>query len=182
MKELDYDKADSSVLENYKKFIETILFILETSGNENPKRANIFTTNYDLLIEYTFEKILSERSNCYFNDGSRGFINRILSPQSYNLEVSEMGYYNNFKREVITINLQKMHGSVSWSKKEDKINVSYENKFDNILGSINKKVLRLSTRSNNGDKIRLRSKTFWNKETKIRPFRTPMNTEFSKKI
>lgn len=72
MKEFIYENVDKDVRDNYETFINILLFILYTSGNENPKRANIFTTNYDLLFEYTFEKILKKRSNCYFNDRSRG--------------------------------------------------------------------------------------------------------------
>lgn len=132
MKEFDYSNVNSNVTENYKTFINTVLFLLDTSGNENPKRANIFTTNFDLLFEYSFEEVLKKRGNCYFNDGSRGFINRVLNPQSYNLTVSEMGYYNNYKKEVSTINLSKMHGSVSWTKSDNDINVFYEKQFKNI--------------------------------------------------
>ncbi len=43
-----------------------------------------------------------------------------------------MGYYNNYKKEVSTINLLKMHGSVNWSKSENQIRVSYENKLKNF--------------------------------------------------
>lgn len=134
MKNFKYEGCTNyATLENYRKFIEKILDILDTSGNERPKRANIFTTNYDLLFENTFEKILESRINCYFNDGSRGFISRTLSPQSYNLSISQMGYYDNYKKEVSTINLLKMHGSVSWSKKScDLIEVSYNKEFENI--------------------------------------------------
>ena len=134
MKAFDYnDCTEKKVLENYYKFIEKILDILDTNGNERPKRANIFTTNYDLLFENIFEKVLENRTNCYFNDGSRGFINRTLSPQSYNLSISQMGYYDNYKKEVPTINLLKMHGSVSWNKKSNNlIEVSYGQEFENI--------------------------------------------------
>lgn len=134
MKEFCYNSCtQTEVLENYQKFIEKIIYILRTNGNENPKRANIFTTNYDLLFENTFEKILADTTNCYFNDGSRGFINRTLKPQCYNLNISQMGYSDNYKREVPTINLLKMHGSVSWSKQDDNlIKVSYDNRFEEI--------------------------------------------------
>lgn len=43
-----------------------------------------------------------------------------------------MGYYNNYKKEVSTINLLKMHGSVNWSKSENQIRVSYENDLKHI--------------------------------------------------
>lgn len=120
------DENNTTVLNNYYKLINIILNILDTNGSEKPKRANIFTTNYDLLFEHTFEEILKERQNCYFNDGSIGFKDKILSPQSYHLSVSEMGYSDGYKREVPTINLLKIHGSVSWKNKDSKIYVSYD--------------------------------------------------------
>lgn len=133
MKCYEYSDENITTLYNYQSFIEKILDVLDTNSNERPKRANIFTTNYDLLFEYTFEKILENRTNCYFNDGSRGFINRTLSPQSYNLSISETGYYDVYKKEVSTVNLLKMHGSVSWCKKDDAlIEVEYNSKFENI--------------------------------------------------
>lgn len=137
MKNFKYESENGieieKTLKNYYEFVKNILDILDTNGNEKPKRANIFTTNYDLLFENTFEKILKDRSNCYFNDGSRGFISRTLSPQSYNLIVSEMGYYDNYKKEISTINLFKMHGSVNWTKKDNYlIEVLYKDIFENI--------------------------------------------------
>ena len=133
MKSFVYETGDKTALDNYRIFVEKVLDVLDTNGNERPKRANIFTTNYDLLFENTFEKILENRNNCYFNDGSRGFTSRTLSPQSYNWSVSEMGYYDNYKKEVSTINLLKMHGSVSWNKKSNNlIEVCYGKKFENI--------------------------------------------------
>lgn len=126
------DDAKRGVLDNYYKLVKTILAILDTNGNEKPKRANIFTTNYDLLFEYTFEEILKKRQNCYFNDGSRGFKDKILSPYSYSLNVSEMGYYDGYKREVPTINLYKIHGSVSWKNQDSQIYVVYDKSNDEI--------------------------------------------------
>ena len=32
------------------------------------------------MFEKTFEKILNKKENVYFNDGSSGFINRVLNP------------------------------------------------------------------------------------------------------
>lgn len=134
MKEFDYlNCIEEEVIKNYQIFISKLIDILDASGNERPKRANIFTTNYDLLFENTFENILKEKSNCYFNDGSCGFISRTLNPQSYNLNISQSGYSDNFKKEIPTINLLKMHGSVSWSKKDDElIEVSYTDTFNGL--------------------------------------------------
>lgn len=136
MKSFDVTAAtgdNRNTLENYYLFVKKVVEILESEGNERPKKANIFTTNYDLIFEYTFERILQEGKNSYFNDGSTGFVTRTLNPQNYNLSISQVGYNDNFKREVPTVNLQKMHGSVSWEKSDDElIVVSYDREYSDM--------------------------------------------------
>ena len=57
MKEFNYsDCTEKQVTDNYKIFINKLLDILNASGNERPKKANVFTTNYDSLFENTFEQ------------------------------------------------------------------------------------------------------------------------------
>jgi hypothetical protein len=135
------DPKYKQVIESYKTFIGLVLGILDKESNEKPKRANIFTTNYDLLFESTFDEISKENPLCYFNDGSRGFINRTLDTDNFYLNVSHSGYHDNYRREVPTINLFKMHGSVSWKKSDDRIIVSCKDYFhhdmDDIIESIN---------------------------------------------
>lgn len=137
------DEADDiykQVIESYKTFVELVLGILEHESNEKPKRANIFTTNYDLLFETTFDTISRENPLCYFNDGSRGFIRRTLDTDNFYLNVSHSGYHDNFRREVPTLNLFKMHGSVSWKKSNGRIRVAFSNKvlkdLDNVIDRI----------------------------------------------
>ena len=127
------EKEYCNVSSLYKKFINTILEILNHESNEKPKRANIFTTNYDLMFEIAFDEINKVNPICYFNDGSKGFINRSLNVANFNLNISHSGYHDNYKCEVPTINLFKIHGSVSWNKENDSIMVNYENNsFNNI--------------------------------------------------
>lgn len=123
----DYENYDLKVKDNYLNFIKFIIRTLSNQGFDRPRRANIFTTNYDLLFEDTFERIINENQNCFFNDGSMGFMNKYLNPNWYNLVISQAGYNDNYKREIPMINLLKMHGSVSWKKENDnRIKVSYE--------------------------------------------------------
>lgn len=128
MMDNNYEKYDSKVKANYLKFIEFIISTLSNQGFDRPRRANIFTTNYDLLFEDTFEQIIDSSQNCFFNDGSMGFMNQYLNSSWYNLVISQAGYNDNYKREIPTINLLKIHGSVSWKKENNnRIKVSYEN-------------------------------------------------------
>ena len=132
----DYKNYNPTVKENYFKLISGLVEILNNQGIERPKRANIFTTNYDLFFEYTFEEYSKNKSNCFFNDGSVGFINRYLNNGWYNLSVASTGYTDNFKREIPSINLYKLHGSVSWEYDEnnkDKIKVNYRRKDEKSI-------------------------------------------------
>lgn len=49
-------KNITSTLDNYKFFLESIVYILSQSNSRQiPKNANIFTTNYDLFIEKSYD-------------------------------------------------------------------------------------------------------------------------------
>ncbi len=124
-----FDRNDDNykqVTGSYKAFINLVLEILDHESNEKPKRANVFTTNYDLMFETTFDDISQENPICYFNDGSRGFIKRTLDTDNFYLNVSHSGHHDNFRREVPTINLFKMHGSITWKKSNEQIKVTYK--------------------------------------------------------
>lgn len=107
-------------LKKYIKFIEEVISYLRHESNEKPKRVNIFTTNYDLMFEKTFQYFSNKGENCFFNDGGFGFIKRVLNTDNYNLSVSKIGILGNFKNEIPVINLIKMHGSVSWYLNDSK--------------------------------------------------------------
>ena len=110
----DEESEKQKVKVNYKRFISAITHFLQTEGSERPKRVNIFTTNYDLMFEWTLDKYIQDNSLIYFNDGARGVFCRYIDSKNYNLNVSHSGYYDRYIREIPTINLFKMHGSVSW--------------------------------------------------------------------
>lgn len=124
------DDNYEAVFENYYKFISMLIEILDREPLNKPRRINIFTTNYDMMFEKAFDKVNSENKLAYFNDGSSGFINKIISIDNFNLNVSHSGSYDKSRVELPTINLFKMHGSISWNKStknsEDKIEVDYE--------------------------------------------------------
>ncbi|MBA7470351.1 hypothetical protein ES707_05635 [subsurface metagenome] len=87
----------------------------------NLKRAKIFTTNYDLVIE----KAMDELGIMYI-DGFVGFHRRTLRPESYNYDL----YYptttteGKVHRLEKVIHFYKLHGSLSWiEKKKDSVNI-----------------------------------------------------------
>ncbi|QTJ58368.1 SIR2 family protein [Dolosigranulum pigrum] len=122
--------SDNDVFKNYKKLVQWFHNFLQHESNESPKRINVFTTNYDLLFEFTFDEFLLNNSMIYFNDGSRGFINKYISNKNFYLNITHSGYNDNYRREVPTVNLFKLHGSLSWEVDNDnnKISVATKNK------------------------------------------------------
>jgi len=99
----------------------------------NLKRAKIFTTNYDLVIE----KAMDELGIMYI-DGFVGFHRRTLRPESYNYDL----YYptatteGKVHRLEKVIHFYKLHGSLSWvEKKKDSVNIyGIEERNIEILG------------------------------------------------
>ncbi len=104
---------------NYKRFVNLIINLLSLQGFEKPKRANIFTTNYDTFLESAFDYESLRNPLMAFNDGSRGFIERTVNYRNYYLNTVHSGATDYFKREIPSINLYKLHGSLSWINKKD---------------------------------------------------------------
>ena len=115
-------KKVKKTLKNYKdmiKIIETIL--VNRESNLLPKKANIFTTNYDLFIEKSTEEYPLLR----LNDGFSSFENMkqkiVFLPNSFFDVIHNTGNAYRYKVEKPTINLIKLHGSLSWTREKDKI-------------------------------------------------------------
>ena len=105
-----------AVIENYKKFIDTLLIILERRKS-NEKSCNIFTTNYDGCFVHTADKVLqSGKVEFIINDGTRGFKRRYIHSKNFNSSVYQKGVFGNHRSEIAQINLIHLHGSVYWHK------------------------------------------------------------------
>lgn len=132
---VNFDKSDMTH-KQYKRFIQNLIDFLNNEGFDRPKRVNIFTSNYDTLFEMIFDELSRENRLTYFNDGSRGFFKKYISTENYHLKISHSGMSDSFQREIPTINLLKIHGSVTWCNVNNEIEVNIENKaFKNLCGS-----------------------------------------------
>lgn len=104
-------------LDNYRNFITAVIDVLNLSNSrQTPKSANIFTTNYDLFFEKSVD-MQSLSSRFVFNDGTRGYFDRLLDSSNYNRVVSYKGLNDNYIGEIPCISLIKPHGSVNWEKR-----------------------------------------------------------------
>lgn len=121
--------SNDEVFLNYKKLVKIFYDYLQCESNESPKRVNVFTTNYDLLFERAFDDFLLNNPLIYFNDGSRGVFTKYVSNKNFYLNVTHSGYNDNYRREVPTVNLFKLHGSLSWGLFKDRIIVRENNRI-----------------------------------------------------
>ena len=111
------------VKENYMNFIECISTILSRNSIQQPKRANIFTTNYDMFFEFAFDEVASKNSFVTFNDGSCGFVNKTISTERFHRKVLTVGVENHYENELPMMNIIKLHGSLSWFIESGQIRV-----------------------------------------------------------
>lgn len=82
--------------------------------------------NYDLFIEKAVDDIYESGSTApfIFNDGARGYFNRLLDNSNFDTTTAYKGRFDNYINELPSINLAKIHGSVNWKKQsEDMIRV-----------------------------------------------------------
>lgn len=99
------------------------------------KIVNIFTTNYDLLIESALEKSETE----YF-DGFSGKLNPIFSTANYGMILNHQTSISSMTSEITTFNLYKVHGSLNWECENSRIvSCNYINKIKKINEHINSK-------------------------------------------
>lgn len=118
-------KAQKKVLRNYIRFLATILSLLNKKSG--PKKANIFTTNYDGIIAHCAEQMIrSKKYDFVLNDGATGFIKRTLQTRSFNRFWKDQGAFDRHEISVPQINLIQPHGSVYWYKDGEEIEVSYD--------------------------------------------------------
>lgn len=104
-------------LRSHRKFIKKVL-----TRPLNLRRANIFTLNYDTLIEQA-----ADAEGVVLVDGFIGTLRRVFRPESYDLDFyfpaqTTEGRVHRFDR---ALHLYKLHGSITWHKE----NQSWENPY-----------------------------------------------------
>lgn len=111
------ESNDDTVLDIYKNFYYN-LRNLKKQSSRSQQSYNIFTTNYDMLNEKAMELI-----NTHYYSGFFGITNRVFNITYYNSHFSSS--YNVKGAEYVVndnhINLYKLHGSISWRYKDNKL-------------------------------------------------------------
>lgn len=114
----------SGVNSSYNTFVCNLNDLLKRKNNHIPRRANIFTTNYDLFFEKSINEF-QQKHQLILNDGGSGIVNRALNISNFHRATMHQGTDDRYSYEIPTVNLIKMHGSVSWKKQNDLISIDY---------------------------------------------------------
>ncbi|PGN22541.1 SIR2 family protein [Bacillus thuringiensis] len=113
----DSNECEYAVTKNYRKFIRGLVNMMNYRNSRiSPKRANLFTTNYDMFFERAIDYEQRINSSLILNDGGNGYFLRSLSSENFHKTVSRNGVFDNYHKELPTINLIKCHGSVNWDR------------------------------------------------------------------
>jgi hypothetical protein len=120
--------AHAIVLENYLKFLSSLLLLLKRKKADQRKVCNLFTTNYDGCLAHAAEELWKERKHeFYLNDGTTGFKRRYLDAKNFSTVTTQTGVFGRHRNEVSQVNLIHLHGSSYWFKDSDRIQVNYMN-------------------------------------------------------
>ncbi len=106
-------------LQNYLRFLSSIDRILfERKNILLPRQANVFTSNYDEFFEVAASLLPSLVLNDGFNRrvGNTDFE---YAPELFSDRVYRSGSVYQHQSEIPSVNLIKVHGSISWKRQAD---------------------------------------------------------------
>lgn len=92
------------------------------------RQFNIFTTNYDPILE-----LMLDHSSCICNDGFEGRIEPLFSTDNFSKSYYRQAVFSNRKAEIPSLNLFKIHGSITWEY-DSKANVIRYCDFKKLIG------------------------------------------------
>lgn len=122
-------KIDDPRLDDKKRFIKLLVDIINIRDSASANKIiNIFTTNYDNIIEISLEN-----SNINYIDGFAGRTNPIFSTKNYGKSIGKINLLTRRIKEEASVNLYKIHGSLYWkNKNNDIVFEDYNNRLESI--------------------------------------------------
>lgn len=124
--ETEYEQTKKSYDDFFLAMSEVIL---QRKSTILSKQVNIFTTNIDVLMETSLERLLIE-----YNDGFSGKFTPTFSPAYYKKSIHQRSLHYDHVSEIPVFNIIKIHGSLTWQQYDDKIIFSHSlNHIDDSL-------------------------------------------------
>ena len=124
---IDFDASDFDDKRKFIRVLTDIVALREASIVH--KIINVFTTNYDNLIENALEKNQID----YF-DGFGGRVNPKFSTANYGKLICKQTEFSGRLSEAVSVNLLKIHGSLYWKEVDGEVYFEdFREKLDNLL-------------------------------------------------
>lgn len=112
----------ATVTASYKRFLSTLDHILfERKNILLPRQATVFTTNYDMFLEHASSLVPAVILNDGFDRTSSLNAEFVFTPERYFDRTYRSGPIYGHQIEIPTINLVKLHGSLSWRRAHNSI-------------------------------------------------------------
>lgn len=106
---------------NYDDFFLALSeVILKRKSTILSKQVNLFTTNIDVLMETSLERLLIE-----YNDGFSGKFNPTFSSAHFKKSIQQRSLHFDHISEIPVFNIIKIHGSVTWQQSDNKITFAH---------------------------------------------------------
>lgn len=116
-KDADEKVKLSKTRENYDSFLNFLADIIsKRSLHIVNKQINIFTTNFDMFVEDSCERL-----GIPYNDGFNGQIKPVFNVSNFNRVQKYKSLQFDNTSDIPLFNIIKLHGSVSWKTDGDKI-------------------------------------------------------------
>ncbi len=90
--------------------------VLQRKSTILSKQVNVFTTNIDVLMETSLERLLIE-----YNDGFSGKFNPTFSSAHFKKSIQQRSLHFDHVSEIPVFNIIKIHGSITWQQVGNKI-------------------------------------------------------------
>lgn len=113
---------DKLVLDQYRAFLKILTAILEERKTTLlSKQVTLFSTNYDLFVERASEDVANLHLNDGFNRTPALSSSFPFEPERFFDVTYRTGNLFNYQFPFPSVNLVKMHGSLSWSIKDESL-------------------------------------------------------------
>lgn len=113
----EYEQTKKSYDEFFLALSEVLL---QRKSTILSKQINLFTTNIDVLMETTLERLLIE-----YNDGFSGKFNPTFSSAHFKKSIQQRSLHFDHVSEIPVFNIIKIHGSLTWQQVDDKITFAH---------------------------------------------------------
>ncbi|WP_449280821.1 hypothetical protein [Leucobacter sp.] len=115
------DPDAQSVIKSYGRFVAALnRILLKRRSTLLGKQVNLFTTNVDMATEMALELLEIDT-----NDGFTGKLRPRLDLGAYNTLRFRQGARFEYRSEIPTVNLFKIHGSAGWRGENDEIHFDH---------------------------------------------------------